>query len=339
MHSNRDYLSGSRFYLFFTLWASIAILFFISMSPITAQTPPPTSDILASEPLKWAPPELENPITIDLPPDYPGWTLKLEIDQDYIIQMPNEPLKTGLSINNGRNIVMIGGEIDIPWMGDEASISDRRALILSGMTGIVHIEGLLIHGEDLTEGIQIDAPDAIVQLQNVGIFGVHARDEVEFTDNHPDLIQSYGSVGELRVDRFTGSTDYQGFFFSADFNGAHGGIDLSHVNIIGLPTARYLIWFSQTEWKGDVKLEDVWVDVPEERSGGLGDAVWPPTHHDFPDRAEIITNADCICVGWPPEMIPHITGFVQQGTPPDGDFVRAENIGTHYISPGYIGKE
>lgn len=92
----------------------------------------------------------------------------------------------------GRNIVIIGGEIVIPWQGENPDIPSRTMLKLKASTGIVHIEGLLGRGDDISEGIQIAAPDAIVQIQNVRIEGIHARDQVEFTDNHPDIIQTWG---------------------------------------------------------------------------------------------------------------------------------------------------
>ena len=33
-----------------------------------------------------------------------------------------------------------------------------------------------------------------------------------FTDNHPDVLQTWSGPPELRVDRLSGTTRYQGFF-------------------------------------------------------------------------------------------------------------------------------
>lgn len=284
--------------------------------------------------LRWMPPQLEDPITIDIKPGgRSAYTLKE--DQDYVIQMPEEPFFDSLALNGGRNIVLVGGEINIPYQGEDATISSRRGLKIQGAIGIVHIEGLLIRGEDLSEGIQISAPDAIVQLQNIRIEDVHARDQIEFTDNHPDLIQTYGSVKELRVDYFTGSTDYQGLFFKADFSPPHGAIKLSNVNIIGRSTARYLIWFNPESGFGDVSLDNIWIHVPKERSGGFRRAIWPQFDADYPEQAQLVLYEDCICAGWPPEMEPRIIGYVQEGIPPEGDFVKEGAVGIDYVSPGY----
>ena len=160
--------------------------------------------------LWWAPPALTDPITIEVVPIPYDRVLRLEPEQDYIIKLPNQPVERGLIIHGGRHVVLIGGEISIPWQGENADISRRTGLRIVDTTGTVHIEGLRITGPDLTEGIQVSAPYAIVQLQNVRIEDIHARDEVNFSDNHPDLIQTYGGLRELRVDRiWEGTSEIQ----------------------------------------------------------------------------------------------------------------------------------
>jgi hypothetical protein len=148
-----------------------------------------------------------------------------------------EPIEEvgGIVISGGRNVVLIGGHITIPWAGPEASAADRRGLFLRWQTGTVHVEGLLIDNEggDLSEGIQINAPRARVQLVNLRVEGVHARDPVDFTDNHPDLVQPWGGAGELRIWGFTGSSAYQGIFLKADQNEL-GRVILDRVNLVGL---------------------------------------------------------------------------------------------------------
>lgn len=156
----------------------------------------------AQEPLTWSPPALKNPITIEITnrsepvlsfcTSWDGPYGCVSDEQDYVLRLPDEPLTYGLTVNGGRNIVIIGGEIVIPWQGENPDIPSRTMLKLKASTGIVHIEGLLGRGDDISEGIQIAAPDAIVQIQNVRIEGIHARDQVEFTDNHPDIIQTWG---------------------------------------------------------------------------------------------------------------------------------------------------
>jgi hypothetical protein len=317
-------------------WISTAVVFGLLALHITVHADSfdqlqQNSD--ASELLRWAPPELVNPQTVSLVAE--SYSLvRLDPNQDYIIQMPRQPFQRSLVIEGGHNIVLIGGEIYIPWQGDNPSISSRTALKIKHSTGIVHIEGLLLRGDDISEGIQIDAPQATIQLQNIGIFNVRARDQVNFSDNHPDLIQTYGNVADLRIDRFTGTSDYQGLFFKADYNGPHGAIHISRTNIIGEPTARQLIWFQQQEGAFPVTLENVWVDVPEGNS--FGDAIWPNIYGGYPSQAQIGYTTSTQVASWPAEMTPSIVGQVFEGMPPEGNFVNPEDIGISYISPGYM---
>lgn len=73
-------------------------------------------------PLTWAPPTLTSPITVPIRPEE-NRELILPPDQDYILQMPAEPLTAPIlnttheayvTIDGGRNIVLIGGHIHIP---------------------------------------------------------------------------------------------------------------------------------------------------------------------------------------------------------------------------------
>lgn len=287
------------------------------------------------EVLSWAPPILDDPVTLTIRQSSSLVILNLDDRTDYIIDMPDEPLRAGIKVNGGRNIVLIGGEIAIPWQGENATITQRTGLKIHGVKGTMHVEGLLIHGDDVSEGIQISAPAGIIQIQNVGVFGIHARDQVDFTDNHPDIIQTYGNVGALRVDRLTGTTDYQGLFLKTDFNGPHGPITLKRVNVIGEATSRYLMWVRPEAGHGDVVIEDVWLDVHENRSGGMGSSVWPNTRASDPERLEVGTDAGGTYAWWPQLEEPLVQGALREGRPPAGTFVQRETVGLAYTSPGY----
>ncbi|MGJ3239841.1 MAG: putative Ig domain-containing protein [Anaerolineae bacterium] len=308
----------------------IASLFTVSVSNAQDASSPLQPPTL----LRWAPPELDNPTTINVRTSG-NRTIKLDSNRDYILNMPDTPVTEALRLQGGRNIVLIGGEIDIPYQGSNPTRSSRTGIKIKDSTGTVHIEGVWIYGEDLSEGIQIDAPDAIVQIQNVRIEDIRARDQVNFTDNHPDLIQPYGNVVELRVDHFTGATDYQGFMLKADFNGSLGTVDISNANIIARPTARYLIWFSNVNNAGDVTFENVYLDLPSGRHGSLGNAVWPRERASYPNQAQVIDTSDGSGVTWPAEMRPRIHGYILEGTPPQGDYVRQDQVGIGYVPVGY----
>lgn len=245
-----------------------------------------------------------------------GGTIRLAPRHDYRIVL-GEPLREvgGLRIVGGRNVVLVGGHITIPRAGPGASAGDRRGLLISGQTGTVHVEGLLIDndGGDLSEGIDIAAPRAVVQIQNTRVAGIHARDGKRFTDNHPDVIQTFGGVRELRVNRLTGTTTYQGLFLRGD-SGPVGRVELSKVNIVGFPTARYLLWKRCRDpypapCDGPdfpMGVTDVWVRPARGRSLRLSLKPEPP---EGP---------------W---------GGVREGTPPGGDFVTEADLRGRY-APG-----
>jgi hypothetical protein len=225
--------------------------------------------------------------------------------------MPDTPLtgRGGLVIEGGRNVVLIGGEIDIPMQAGHAPSSDsRRGLYLNDQTGTVHVEGLLIRGADLSEGIDLSEPlGAVVQIENVRVEGVHARDESGFSDNHPDVLQTWAGPAELRVDRLSGSTDYQGFFLAPDQFGIQASprqVLLSRVDLRGTSCCYgYLLWL---EGSFPMQLNDVWVTPHPPRT--LSQSLYPtPT-------------------SW--------TG-AREGSPPNGQFVPAGVAGSSYISPGY----
>ncbi len=263
--------------------------------------------------LRWPAPRLVKPKVIEV--GSRGGELRLEAGRDYRVVL-REPGRAvgGLSIVGGRNVVLVGGHITIPPAGPRAGVAERRGLLIAGQTGTVHVEGLLIdnRGGDLSEGIHIAAPEAVVQVQNTRVADLHARDEKGFSDNHPDVIQTWGGVRELRVHRFTGTTAYQGLFLRGD-RGPVGRVALSKVNVIGFPTARYLLWkrcrdpYPALCAGPDFPLQvsDVWVRPAKGRTFRLSLKPEPP------DEA------------W---------RTVEEGIPPGGDFVTAEDLRRRYGS-------
>lgn len=300
--------------------------------PDPEEPPPEPSDLF------WPPPTLSNPVVLVVSASQ-GNTQSYTLDSntDYIIRMPTDhPIKS-LNINGGRNVVVQGGWLNVPWQGDGASISARRAMILRNVTGILHIEGLLIDGDDLSEGLQIYCPDGIVQLENIRLWNMHARDQVGFTDNHPDIIQTDGNVAELRVDHFTGWTDYQGFFFSNNFGGdIHGPIHLRNVNITGHTTRRYLLWYSG-KVNGPIAstLHNVWLHE-RPSGGGWGKTVWPDEGRPEPPAFGFDGTGEY--ADFTPSNV-NVTGKAYNSTPFSGqgphgaDFVPVGVGGLGYVSP------
>jgi hypothetical protein len=159
---------------------------------------------------------------------------------------------------------------------------------------------------------------------------VHARDQVDFTDARSTVLQTWGNAAELRVDRLSGDSDYGGILLQAEFNGPHGPVELRRTNVVGQPSARQLFWVANQSGAGPVALDEVWVDVPPERGGGLSQAVRPTNDLVIGSDSEGRPTAS-----WPEATEPAIVGMVTEGSPPGGDFVPTGVAGIGYESPGY----
>jgi len=258
--------------------------------------------------LTWAPPRLHNPTTVHVTND--NRNLRLDKRRDYILKMPATPLTAdgGLVIYGGRNVVLIGGEIrfDAPRDKKQSALSRRGVYVKAG-TGTVHIEGLLVTGAHAAEGFNIDMREenAILQLQNIRVETLQGTR----AGHHADVIQTWAGPRELRVDRLTGESTYQGMFLHPNqhFKGpAPRLFDFRRVNI---RAGAYGLWQAS---RFPIRTEDVWVDPPARRP-------WP-SH-----------------VLWPKvPMSESAWKDVRKGAPPGGDFVPAGVAGIGYVSPGYL---
>jgi hypothetical protein len=188
-----------------------------------------------------------------------------------------------VEIVGGHHIVWLGGHIrvDNPAV---VSAGERRGLLVrddgdevDGRT--VHVEGVLIDGNDLSEGFDIDAPSAVVQLANLRVeqVGFRNADDRDGTgpyevlgDNHPDVIQTYGGFRELRIDGLTATSTYQGLFFKVDGGEGRGRpiklrrVDIHAVSRVGTDNVRYAgnrMIFWDVDTVGDLQVESgtVWV--------------------------------------------------------------------------------
>jgi hypothetical protein len=312
----------------FTAVANLPVVSGIEVTPVATLD----SDAPSAAKLTWAPPQLQAPTIVKVSAS--NHTLKLDPARDYLVRMPTTKLSVlgGLVIIGGHNVVLVGGAITIPTWG-ASHATDNRGLYLKDQTGTVHVEGLLIDnsGGALSEGININAPKATVQLQNVRIMDVHAQDEVRYSDNHPDIVQAWGGAAALRIDHLTGTSDYQGLFLSADWNSL-GQVDLRNVNVGGMASrpglARYLFWSAGvTE---SMSLSNVWLK-PDRNS--LGKSVWPDA--DAAGSNTAMVDGPSTSVSWPSSS--YIHGAINGGSPLTGDFVPAGAAGTGYASPGYTG--
>ena len=180
--------------------------------------------------LTWKAPRLVDPEIIEVGTSVDSQPGELDVTRDYIVRLP-PAMRTGqLILHGGRNVVLIGGHIRLPPVSGRDA--EARAILVTRNQGTVHIEGVLIDttASGQGDGIAIQSRDSIVQVQNCRIVNlVGAQDET-----HSDVIQPWGGVRELRVDRLTGSSNYQGFFVPQDL-APIGHIKIKRSNLIADP--------------------------------------------------------------------------------------------------------
>jgi hypothetical protein len=308
--------------------------------PTTTTTPPPPTSTSSGTPtsppapsaekLRWAPPTLVKPTTINLGTGYTHTLLSNK--RDYIIKLPSTKKIGATWLDGGHNIVMIGGYVTVPT-GTEPGVANdaqRTAIYIKGATGTVHIEGVQIDGSGGAEfdGVDIDAPLATVQLENMRIIGVKGR----FSAFHGDMVQPWGGVKDLRIDHLTGTSNYQGLTLQPDL-GPIGSAEISNVDLAGtteppLDLGGHLIWLttdSDTCTGFPVSFSNVYLQPREGLT--FPDSVWPAGNSDLECKESGGTFAT-----WPSLSV---TGGVQDGTPPGGSFVPPGAAGIGYVSPGY----
>ena len=280
----------------------------------------------AGEPLTWRPPTLTNPVTLTLGTGRTSNTL--DNTKDYIINLP-KAIKNGSTVlRGGRNVVVIGGHVTLPAYGSDANTG--RAIHIEGNVGTVHLEGIYVDTTENGQGdaLAINAPDSIVQVENCRFAGLKgAYDTSSYC--HSDVIQPWGGVSELRVDKLTGTSNYQGLFLPKDL-GAIGTVSINRTNIEMLPEwftgakGGYALWISE---EPNYFFSDLYV---EPRSGRtLGKSVWPDV--DSATHPVVISGG---YGSWP--SMPNVTGGVHTGSPAGGDYVPEGVAGYGYVSPGYL---
>lgn len=279
--------------------------------------------------LRWAPPPLVEPKTITLGTGYTHTALAT--NRDYIIKLPTTKKVGGTWIDGGRNVVIVGGYITVPKTNFSAATNEATALSIKGVTGTVHVEGVLIDGSGGGEfdAVTINAPEATIQLENLRIVGVHGCNE----KIHADVVQPWGGVKDLRIDRLTGRSKCQGLTIKPDL-GTIGSAELDEVDLTGVKEENvtrggHLFWLTRgltTCETYPMALTNVYVTPQPGKT--LGAAVWPQANSSWGCPASGTKSF----LGWP--TLP-LTGGVQLGPPSTGSYVPAGVAGLSYRSPGY----
>ncbi|HEV7752949.1 MAG TPA: hypothetical protein VGO71_15495 [Baekduia sp.] len=269
--------------------------------------------------LRWAPPALTAPTTIAVA-DGDQW-YELAAGRDYIIKLPPTVHRGTLGFEGGRHVTIVGGHIALP-----AGSTKTAALEIRNNAGTVHVEGLWIDGSSgyQADGVRISSPSSVVQLENVRATGLRGST----SGAHADIVQPYGGVKALRIDRLSGTTNYQGLYLPRDL-GAIGSIDLSNVDLayddVGSTDGGYLLWLAAGCTAVPTKLSNVY--VKPSASKRLATSVWPSVYTGSCPAA--LSGST---ISWPGQPI---TGSASTGPPPGGSFVSPAAAGEAYISPGY----
>jgi hypothetical protein len=269
--------------------------------------------------LSFAPPILTNPITLQA--TNPATDFNLAAGQDYIIQLPTgAALTPGVSgaifINGGRNVVIIGGEVDISGVASPNE-TNARFLFVQNNTGTVYIEGVWVHGTSFTEGLDIFSAGTTYIQQNCRFDGLGPINGTI----HPDLMYFSACAGVF-VDCFTGDSQYQGISVVGD-TGVVGAQTFRRCNVTQTAGNGPMVW--QSTRANPTTLDRVYVNPGITRA--LASSVSPnsadPT---FPAA----TSAADGSVTWP--VPTNITGAVIPGISPYGDFVPLGVAGRGYVS-------
>lgn len=292
----------------------------------------------------------------------------LQANQDYIIYCPvpitlNYPNIGAVKFSGGRHIVWIGGETNTPYQNLSSTDPYSRAIYTEYCSGVFHMEGLYLHGIDLSDGFQLYSPEAIIQIQNCRVGDadepITAHNLSTFSDKHPDIIEGEGGWRELRVDKLTGWSNYQGIFLN-QVKTKHGRFNtLKRVDINGavdgVPTgSRQLFW--QGDDSGRTQIEEFYIQPHTEKTSlnkwntlftscryygttAESDAnrraqVYLPTGLSGTTSADSPTSSRWIEeTYWLPKAA--VTGHAKLGPPPAGEWVPDGVAGCAYKPIGY----
>jgi hypothetical protein len=324
-----------------------------------------TENVLPPDPapgdeLSWAPPTLSSPVVYTLTnsnrtqiPNGAGRDLR--INQTEVLTGPCNQLY------GWRHIEWIGGEFASTQVNATGHIMPREC------TGTLHFEGIKFRQVGSASGdcfaIRADSAGGtipVIQIQNCDL-------QVQTLQGvHSDIYQTQiARVGELRVDKCTITTNYQGFFIQNEpgySNPAyHGPVTLRRVNFVAIGGASPAgSWFAKMlsgtnafrNNLGPWLLDDVWCP----NVGNPGTNIFPDTgFHDyiaggtqkFGSFVRSDVDGTYIAFSTTSDTVPtgtyagqaaancQISGKLRVGNHPGGNFV-ASDAGNSYVSPGYV---
>jgi len=267
-------------------------------------------------------------------------------------------------LNNWRHIIWIGGKItNTPGSGN------NYALPLSH-TGTAHIEGLDIRCDGDNIMTRGGSASAIVQIQNCRLNAHIVGAE------HADCFQTQGNtqLDELRFDRCTLTTDYQGMFLRLSPSSAFlNGGDVRKLNFrrrnVGSDPQQAFFYLVDEDPDaghppgspiGTFALSDVWAEGSHSSKSSIFYPGWTfqtsvavPNLGPYSNKEGLFkltdgtgqyvrpsTTADTVPAGGPASgqqcESAGWTGIIRFGIPPGGDWCPDGVPGMAYVSPGYL---
>jgi hypothetical protein len=173
------------------------------------------------EPLTWPAPSLSEPVrTFDVPAAGAHW-YGVSTTVDCVLKMPDVPVSGTVKLDGCRNINLVGGEIYSgadPCSEAAHGTSESVGLVLSDWAGVAHVEGLKIHGRGFSDGIYATStlPNSISEVEATWLGGFAACSEPPsgsingWPNEHPDCFQTWAGPSQIRFDKVTCWTIYQG---------------------------------------------------------------------------------------------------------------------------------
>jgi hypothetical protein len=273
-------------------------------------------------------------------------------------------------LNGWRNIVWIGGSIDIPSGGNP--LATETSAIAVSATGTVHLEGINIQGIDASDNIvsRGGSSSGIIQVQNCRL-NAHFKGG---SGEHADCFQTQGNaqISQLRFALCTLTTDYQGFFLRPpDAASFVGGGTFDRINFrrrnIGSDPAQAWVFIADedpdqghpTSGVGNISMNEVWAEGSPSSGNWIFYPSWlfegaftNPSQPVFGNRQGVFrssdatgnfvrpsTTSDVVPPGGPASgqacLPAGWSGIIRFGIPPAGDFCPVGTPGLSYASPGY----
>jgi hypothetical protein len=287
----------------------------------------------------------------------------LSSNTDYRIHLPTSgPLVGGITIADGHNVQIIGGEIDMTYPCSNDANGCMGIYIDKSSPGAVFVEGVWIHNPSTIpsscssnansssqpcstgDGIDVNTTnnDVInvntITLENLRIDGLSGGSGY---GDHTDVLQPYQAPNDtIQIDHLTGYTNDQGMQIDPDMAWDVWGtyptsitVLNTNINVTNSPYSgnsnRYAWWLTDGLAcnSGPITLSG---DYTKEPDGTLnGNSVWPDI--DQPSGCKSVWASPVLSF----PSSPQITGVLTSGLPPAGDWVPVGTAGTSYVSPGY----